>query len=64
MNHPPFNLENIINRTTLEALDLLLDRIGTLDFAEFIGGIVYLTELQKEFYISYLNARRRHLFGI
>lgn len=43
---------------------LLLDRIGTLDFAEFIGGIVYLTELQKEFYISYLNARRRHLFGI
>lgn len=41
----------------------LLPRIMDMDFVSFISDIPFLTTLQRDFYIQYLNKRRDVLFG-
>lgn len=45
------------------ALARLLPRIHALDIAALISETPYLTDLQRDFYIRYLTARRERVFG-
>ena len=44
------------------ALARLLPRIAALDFVHLVADVPYLTDLQREFYAVYLEARRRKIF--
>lgn len=44
------------------AIDLLLPRIKELDFAALVESTPYLSDLQRQFYVHYLDERRRILF--
>lgn len=45
-----------------EVLNLLVPRMNDLDFAELVNDTPYLTPLQREFYATYLNKRRKICF--
>ena len=46
-----------------EALDRIVPRIDLARIGAFIGEVPYLTGLQRDFYRTYLAARRDRLFG-
>ena len=46
-----------------EAVDRLLPGIVALDFAALVADTPALTELQRSFLITYLNARREKIYG-
>ena len=46
-----------------EALARLLPRIGALDFSALVSETPYLTEIQRQFLKTYLNARRERIFA-
>ena len=45
------------------ALDRSLPRIAALDIPELIAEVPYLTDLQREFYTVYIDARRQMIFN-
>ena len=45
-----------------DAVRMLLPRIKALDIATLIAQTPYLSDLQRTFYTTYLEARRKHLF--
>ncbi|MCQ2203696.1 MAG: HipA domain-containing protein [Bacteroidales bacterium] len=47
-----------------EALTLLIPRIKALDIKTLISSTPYITELQHQFYLAYLEQRRCKVFGI
>lgn len=47
----------------IAALSQLLPKIEDLDFASLVDDTPYLSELQKNFYLTYLEKRRTILFG-
>ena len=42
----------------------LAPRIGALDFAALLTDVPYLSDLQRQFYATYLDARREALFSL
>ena len=46
------------------ALAAMRPRIAALDIAKTVGNVSCPTDLQRQFYVTYLSARRDRLFGV
>lgn len=51
------------NHDLNSALNRLLPRIAALDISSLIADVPYLTELERDFYMTYLSARREKIFN-